>query len=569
MSTDVARFAPGGTSQPFTINVASGRLAVPDGEMVTYQHMFMPAYYDARLAAAWIEEAVRLTTDDAAIAALDVPTGSITHDTGAAQADYVYRCFNAIAQAYNALNCPWYTDPAARALYRTFVSGPPSGDNVDQMAVAQFQKDVAYKFGWYSNVYPWAQMPTDAALARDPNSAPYGSLVWSARATFNRFAGANARNPSQFVQLAGLYLDAIDGYVEDPRELSEPIDGRESIRNRAYTMGVPGGSYSYVRVDSNDEDPSLPRVSLQNPNVLGNNAVAMRFYHAVQFGGIAYGHLPWPPNGVRLTPEGVRATFDAYAFDWRYAAYDESLVGAPLRVCCPLREYLLWARHWAHAMSVRDPVQIVVACKMYTTVMNGQAVRLNYSFINDAMALDETLARDLHTPDANANVVFTAMTGVATLVSTAGPWGAVAGLVIGAAAAVGRVVNQAIDHLPAATRKRDDLGMFKPQIQRAALAGSIRSGMETPPTIAIAAPPGWSRPTMRGVGTSPAELSFGPGAVEYVEDASPSVLDLGIDSSSVQTRRMDNRGSGAASNAILPLALAAVLGYFVWRGSQK
>lgn len=521
-TTNVAQFAPTTSpNAPYLVPVEAGTFTPPGGAALPYSRTTLPAFYDAWLAQAWVDELARRLADAARLSALYVPIDTISDASGAAQVEYVYGLFSCIANYYNSLDIVWSSHPQARALYRRWFAGAPKGTGQATVEAAQFAGDVNYKDGWYIATYPWPQTPPPAELARFEASGntPMGILPMQARTLFARYGGANANNPSQFVPGAGLYLDVEDYAVGNPRDLDPSVNTSTTVRNRAFAWNISGniglspGALT-LRVDSDREDPGLPSESAgvgEGARWLGSNAVvAQRFLRGVMFGGgIGFGDLPRPPGGARFDAATGARIAGGDNTDWRLFQMDETAIPAPLKIYAPLDAYVGYAREWLGILQAQRPVEVLISSRLYTIYANATTIRLNGS-IQTLINTDAEIASDVRTPDPVANAVFTAVGAVGGVVSVAGPIGAAVGLALTAASAVGRIVNAAVDHAVGPSHHRDDLGQWKPYWLRLALSGSVRTGFEAAPTIQVPAPEGWRRPVLLSIGGLPASSGSPP-----------------------------------------------------------
>lgn len=467
--TNAAHFG----NEPTLISISAGTFTPPNGAPIGYSATSIPHFLDAPLAAAHFAEANRLASDDAALRALDGQSPVV-------QAQFFFGILSHIANGYNALGIVWSSDPTARQVYRRWIAGPPQGN--DQIAIsAQFSGDTYnYREDWYGFAFPWPQLdPSSQDLVNTP---PTG-LPLAALTQFRRFGGTNAANVMQWVQLCGLYVDVLDRTTSNPRDIEGGVAYAPSVRNRAFAMIPTHTGDPTLWTDGAEQDPFL------QPG--DEHVVQERFRRAVMFGGVAYDALPMPPTGVFINQDTGARVENA---DMRSFAYDESLIGSrvPLKVANALVEYAGWLREWAAACVGRAPSEIVAAARMYILWMNDKTQGSNVSVATEIVNRDAQLQADRARPDPVATTVFTAMAAIAPALSVAGPYGAAVGLGVAAIAAVGRIVTAAVGSGVSSQRKRDDLGIFKPQYQRAMLAGSLLT--DTPPDLQIPPPAGWTRP---------------------------------------------------------------------------
>lgn len=471
-------------SAPALISIAAGTFTPPGGDPHPYQATSFRHWCDMALAAACFAEAQRLMNDSARVAAL-------SGEGATAQSQYVFKILSWVANGFNALGIEWFNDPVTRALYRRSISGGPMGSNEGAWVRAQFDLEEPYRLGWYDASFPWPQIPNAEGQQRDAEvgNSPLAGLPLQASQQLDRYGGANARNTRQWVQLCGLYTDTVSRDITDPRSIEGGVSYASEIRNRAFAwLPSRNGREAALWTDGHEEDPSLRF----GPDEM---AVRERFNKAVIWGGVAYGDIPGPPTGVFVRRDGSRS--ESAIASWDDFAYDEqlSIVSVPLKVSNPLRDYLgLWA-DIINACVSRSPADIIAQSRLYVLWQNGKTISANTSVRDAIMSRDADLERDRTRPDRTADLILNATSAIAPAVATiAPPYGAIIALGIIAVTTAGRVINAAVSHGLDPRRKRNDLGYFKPQLERAQIGGSLTDDGGTPPAAQVPAPPGWRRP---------------------------------------------------------------------------
>ena len=494
----------------------------------------VPAWADIRGARAWVAEARRLLSDEVLLRKLDEPrTGDVQQQF--AQLRYLFLVGNAIANVYNMLNIPWCVHPTARALYRRFIAGPPAVSGNAGTKYALYRKTNEYNTNWYvaENDLPLTERPRsrNARLFR-------GELPGLGEGLFNQYYQANENHPREFVQCAGLWLDvasSVGGAGGAPREMNTTT--APDVYNRAFAV--------IGELFQTDPEPEVARrlttrVGAQLPLVT-------RFPTGIGIEPKTGERVPLHPPRGHFEPQRVLTqAFDSWsdlraeridstllrrggsnalvAADWRTFAYDEALSpGTKLMFATPPREYLRWYRAWVAALEGEMMRQVVFNARAFVVLTNQLQVQLNgnsaQAFLAGVMGQDAEVETAINAPDPAAQAVAAGLTAAGATVSAFGPYGAVAGLILGVAAMATRIGDALFDKpLRNDVFKRDDLGRIKPVLERSWLSGVPIEG--NVPGIEVPAPPGYDPRAGGGTGGA-ARLAMATGITRAAWSAMP------------------------------------------------
>lgn len=369
-------------------------------------------------AARWVAALQKLLADDAAFAAADSPAPGTSDLTNA-----YTRAFGMLANVYNALNVPWYMDPVARGLYRKYVAGLPTMVRPGQPDIRSLYGRKDYSTGWYTHDREW------------PTASSFSGLIPAvATRLYHRYEPTSS-HPVAFVQTLGLWLDFGPGTPERQR-----LNLRPAYATSAINRG--GALYFGAKLDLHGnvvpQTDGVPQDACRTPT-----GADCKGTPGALFSGTAF----WYNNGFNV--DG----------------------GAPERAATPMREYLPWLREWAEwlAPARRSLPQVVLDTRFYVTVYNALQNRLYPSFVASAAQIDADIATRVTANDAGLQAV----AGVA-----AGIGGALAPFTGGISALIGGGVALATQLFDSFNKEnvgdnfyRDDLGRYKPTIERGWLSG--------------------------------------------------------------------------------------------------
>ena len=475
------------------------------------------------------------------------------------QMRHVYLIGEAIANVYNALNIPWSNDPSARTLYRQWFAGPPDGSSSAQVLSHLYNRLDPYALQWFrSNDYrPMTDRPTER------NQILFGGIMpRGAEGLFNRYYTANENHPRQFVFGAGLWLDVADqvsGGYPDP-DMTYLLADR--VQNRAFS--VLGG---FVQTSPNASETGVYRRLTQQINASmpwvnqhpTGRRVDPRSASAPTGGG------PFVRNDVAVSPFATRAQIDSGVPDqdylralgaglgptaipddnWHNFWYDEAVLpGTPLMIGAPLANYLQFYDQWVHLLETTTMRQVVFNANVFAVYSNASQIHANggnyQSFLGDALGMPQEIQNQITQQDPTLNAVSAGLGLTAAAVSSIGPYGAIAGLILGAASAATKVAA-ALVRQPIRGLYRDDLGRFKPIIDRGWMSGRPSSNPTDAPDMVVPDPPGAN-----------------PKFSEFF--GNPSQLAARIGVSAAQWRGMDekSRSDSVASVAPTPVLQAAL-----------
>jgi hypothetical protein len=417
---------------------------IPDSEYPLQYGSVLVHWADAPRAAGWFKEAWRLLNDAERIEKLNAPVNTTDKNANNRQATeqfgYVIEVLRALSHGYNLLNIAWHNDPLARELYRRFVSGGPkvSGSS----AAAVFDKGLDYNPDWYTK---------DEFLPRAQN------LVNTTLLQAVALDQTGAKSGDRFAPSAMLVLASMDPLPSNgPVALSKRVFNAPYLANMRLQSCPVGPIYKGLMVDF-------------------TGAIDFPWSKRCESGSNGFG--TWPkaimPDGTALPDE-----FD----DWR-AAYKGSLYKSdPVfnqgddGIVAPLIEYLPWLRVWAKKLIDRSPVQIIQDARAYTAWQNLRTIQANGDALQQIAGLGDTISQQQHAPDAGWEAAAGGLAIAGTVASAAGGVGAIIGLVAGATAAVIKVTDAVVVKGTKGIG-RDDLGRYKPQIERAWLSGDPSTGL--------------------------------------------------------------------------------------------
>ncbi len=422
------------------------------------------------------------------------------NDTGGSQdiagADALKQAIFWIMMGYNALNIPWYMDPEGRRLFRQFLAGPPQ-THAGFTETAEFGSFLSYNDKWLvpGHIDPGfslgsitQQMQTLIRAIpelHDPDTM-HVPCLWPMTVIPPDLGGATLTTP-------------------DPWNV-----------NISLTSGPAG---------ANANDPTYAD-SIENFFVWGGFQDEQDFH--LIYGPTGSVSRDWQhPAGPDIgdTPlNGVRN------HTWRTFSW-QNVVGNPRLVSTPMIFYVPWIDAWASSMTSRSPQEIVVASRLYTAYTNASKATLSggtTNFVNQVASIP-----GLENQQATTGTEQDALRVTAAAVAAVGA--ALAGVTYGVSALIGGSIALALTIAGAQVRNtphiaRDDMGRFKPVLDRGWLAGNptVDGNFGRPP-ISIPAPKGFTRqsnyafaPTY-GIGSF---MTFGPTPVPtgYVRDAGGNIV---------------------------------------------
>jgi hypothetical protein len=205
----------------------------------------------------------------------------------------------------------------------------------------------------------------------------------------------------------------------------------------------------------------------------------------------------WEPTD-RFRREDARLRGDDQIQDGRYIADWRSFswtgyVGAPNQQAgAPLRDYLEWAREWAYAIATRGAARTLRDSREYVMKTNAKWVRYlggPEQFVETIAGRDERLKQELKgTGGEVANAI---VGGIADTVGSifGGMTGGVVNLVTGGVKAISSVITSLINTGEIRSFGRDDLGRWKPSLERATLRGDVNDPEQPPDSLPVV--PAW------------------------------------------------------------------------------
>lgn len=461
-------------------------------------------FADTQVATMWAQYADALANDPDKLAILD----SVDPAAGAsglpfflAQQDFVFDCFHAIAQFFNALNIPWHTHPGSRDLYRKWMAGRYSGgDSVLFNPRADYNEDHWFsKSHWTDERNPLRMRPLLKSSVADDR---YGIIPRQARDAWNRFGskpGSNESFPVDFRIRAGIGLNKLDGSWKMD-DADPPVDYQDNVLNEAFV--IPFSLDFNAIIETGRKDPvAMPRDE------------AMR--RLAKLKDFSPFDLDYGSQNIETSP-----TYRVgRVCDWRTYAWDDRIHVAvtPWQVAAPLRSYWQWAAEWAALLAQSNPEQVLSDSRVNVVRTNWQWTEsLGPEGFNRAAATSDTRADR----EGRGSDVLTAVSALTDAASGAIP---VVGNIIGGVVSGGlNLINQFVRTGPPRSTARDDLGRWKPKFERAYLGGDPLSTVPADgiPLHRVPTLPGFcrSRPTVPPSELRPEEetpiLTDQPGGIQ-------------------------------------------------------
>ncbi len=338
----------------------------------------------------------------------------------------------AIANGYNCLNICWYLDPAARRLYRAYLAGPPR--SAYGAPAAEYGDHTDYSDAWYNtddgkyhaqqdllSPKPDQRMPYSAGLF-------YGSIPAAAQARYLATNPGRLGLTTHFAPTLGMYL--------------------------APPLGAPP-SRPGLRACYQTECINVPGMGYQPPNAPGPY-VATRLQ----------GDGPFPSNPDCRLPDGATCA-EAYPDgstqpDAQYFNGDE--------FTAPARAYLAWLDAWLAAVLARTMEQVVLDARYYTVFVNAkQAAQIGPAFLHDAGVTDAYADQQQHAADPGWRTVGSTAQAIGGALA---PWTFGISAIIGGLVNVGVALGDGLATHDVNDVYRDDLGRFKPTVERGWLGGT-------------------------------------------------------------------------------------------------
>jgi len=387
------------------------------------------------------------------------------------QVKFVREVFQAIANYYNALNIPWSNDPEARRLYRKWLAGTGGTGSEHNQAVDWNGGN------WYSNRMIEKNV-SNYPFVTNPPSPSQGILVRRAR-RFHEVMQPGVK--THFRQLAGVRMTGPDSDWNNPRR--SPYVFAQQATNEAFAY--PNGL----------GDAFLPKSAA---NGIIEEGVGGWLPRAPDRGRMYGAKSGWErrPRVERLQQDRVNEIQDGqWANDWRTYGHTSYFgIDNPQQAAAPLRDYLDWAREWVDAISSRQPSQVLRDSR-------SSVLRYNLRWVNQLGGIDrfantiagQNAAIDRELRSGTTTEVVGAVTGglvrsLGSVIPGVGPQ--LANLVGGASDAIFAIFGALIEDGSITSFGRDDLGNFKPVMERSFLKGDINS-REAPPQVP--APPWFCR----------------------------------------------------------------------------
>jgi len=406
-------------------------------------------WMDPVRAVGWFRQAQKIIQDFSRLQALWAPVNLKDQRANRAQATMQFQYFvevlSALAHGYNMLNIVWWNDPIARALYRKYISGPPTLHGAN-FSSALYEMAQDYNEGWYSGT---ALLPKATRFSENAN-------VQNSAITYTRSVPGNVRFAISAMLMVAPYGNL--GPMQTA-ETASAVYNVPMVRMKSMQTCYPKPGFPWT-----DQCGSWTSLSQGNSTLAPLQAIL--------------------PDGTKL-PYG----FD----DWR-AAYTGSLYNGFMGpgITAPLQVYWNYLREWVIAVNSRTPYNIIQDARSFVLYTNNMTVQNNGSTVQEAIGKIAGSATDVFQQQSQPNSELLYASGIAASVGVAtGPIGSIIG---GAVAAVTAAAAYLVPH-GVTGHGRDDLGRWKLQFERAWLSGnpiSLDPGQGTPslPDYEYQDPPG-------------------------------------------------------------------------------
>lgn len=378
------------------------------------------------------------------------------------QFDHIDAVMTAIERGANNLNVFIWSDPVSRACYRKWLSGPPVAlENIfdprlsyggDRSGGSGFGS--GFEVGWY---VPNSNLPVI------DDSDTTGLIPKAARAKF-RNAIRGVTNPNQFVPTIGFDLSTVHGEA--------PSNGNDEI-TRELLVGL-------------------------QTNVINRHWVIQGALDSDCVAGFAYPrvcqYVPGRVVGVGGFKDNARVQGD----DWNrwdtFFAQAPAIGYAGTLICAEgPYSYLPFLRELVAGFLSRTPAQIAQDTRAFITYQNAEGVRANggpAAFLAASTGASGDVLTQMVQTNAAAQGSSTAAIAVGTALVAAGGYAAVAGLIVMAVGYFAQIADRLIAK-DVTGHGKDDLGRFKPVLERFVLSGDATEVPPVPPGFpALSAPAG-------------------------------------------------------------------------------
>ena len=477
----------------------------------------------------------------------------------------VARALRAIMMVYNALNIPWQTDPAARGLWRQYVAGPPQ-INGSTTTNAEFG-NANYNDGWFSSTKNNSQWPgwgcaSGGCVPARSRPAPGRSDLGAGSLTDQEFQLASRvpdfgqpitkvpNTGGNYVELAPTAWPFINIYPNNVDSSGNPI-----------AEDLSGNPVTEVQAASDQFNDSVTE------GFIDERQGPPRSNFLLQPGGaFREANNPAGPNVTENVTDTAQFSFDNPTFGYK-------------RIGFPQDVYVPWIDAWITALNTRTPQTIVAQARTYTAYLNNEGA--NYwggatAFVTGVINLPATWSGQEQT-GALQNGLMAAATAAAGIgAALAGPTFGISAI-IGGAASLGLMVAKAVvrngTNIP-----RDDLGRWKPYLERGWLSGNPGDATGGQPIITVPGPDGWTR--------NPFTISFGPnvsaGAMAAISRVTPATVAIMTQSpggpgtpgttggasvpTNVPPTQLPVPASPSSSSTIKKVAIVAVVGGLAYAG---
>jgi len=438
---------------------------------------------DFQLAGAWAAWAKAYADDTQRAARLDrvlpdpdfgVVTREATRDAWEAQVDYVRDLFECIAQYYNALNIPWFTDKEARDLWQKWIVGNDSDENLRPSEAFDYNNEAAYSkedFGDRGNINPYRNR---LRLKRgEASRARAGIIPREALRMADKMKGGTPINlDAQFHQAAGLMFTPLAGERSNNRWI-DPSLATTSV-NRGFAVPV---TLNYIQ-----EETRWDRGFRDLPHV---------------------GRTDARRNEDESNDRFERAATIA---DWRTFSYDLEGAAGQYQLAAPLQKYVAWAKEWIEKIHARTPREVLRSAREYVLLRNLRMITAFggiEGFWESMGARDADLKAWFDRPNPalkTAETITRSIGGIGGAVGFAvgGPLGkAASDLAFGfVGESLGLIATAIGNPAPPDDKGKDDLGRWKPSLDRSFLGGKTAAVVgetlqDTRPPELAKIPPGF------------------------------------------------------------------------------
>lgn len=533
---------PGSAAQASPLTLQSGDLPP-----------FVIQWFDPELATRWFQYAQRLLD---ALPSADAPIIPPGHDAEAlpryiAETRAVWAVLVAIANGYNALNIPWHLHQSARELYWRHFARPLN----TQSQARLYDKSTNTFSGWWADSKPFPLL--DSTSGPIPKKARDAAMSLNiTQQYFLPSLGLALSLPSQGERGWGYINQTEKDAIWSLASTTNVIGYKPETQNRPFLIA----GYDWGTSAGGGADTPFDAMCLREPQAAPPYAFPVgNCREMVDLLGISRYPMTAFVNGQPSTP-----------YDWRAIRVDTGVRfgDVPMNTMVGPYHYIGWLSDWVALLNSQSPQDIVLEAKQFGAYWNTEVLALNQNVQQALLSPSAALQgnADLRTAAALSGTIGGALAGVTYGISA----------VVGAALAVSFSIAAEMPDIGLVKNTgRDDLGRWKPSLERTYLGGNpfYEDLTNGPPAMVVPEPPDGrasSMPTMPTIGgvaydrirgalarPSPAlsRLATSPDAWAIIPaDTQPPV---------------ESPGLSTGAKVAIGVTIVGVLGYAFWQSRQR